>query len=354
LLARTGKVKLGDFGLIVSSKDDAEEPITSTLSIPGTLQYMPPEVLTGSVPNQKSDLYALGLTMLFMLLGELPISGDSFSATVQLIARGEVVNQIPETLPPTWRTLLKTMLDRDPAERPASAKLVFDMLTNISPPAVAGGDEKSLELYVREHGSIPGLPVPVEPPRPLLEPEKTVMLSSVQALVQTLAGQIAQFQSSVQAITVALPRRDIERSLNVQPGEGADLTAQRRVQQTFEAIRRRLDSMYKISLAMMVVLFVVLVGAVAAAAVFALFFRQPLLSIVFGSGGVVSLVGVLLWKPMDKILLTTIVMQQLELIQLNFSRALTGTRQERREAFKDVSLQLQMLLTKVTPSQKGR
>jgi len=105
---------------------------------------------------------------------------------------------------------------------------------------------------------------------------------------------------------------------------------------------------------MMVSLFIMLIGTVIAAAIFGLFLRRPLVSAVFGSGGVLSLVCVLLWKPMDKILLATIVMQQLELIQLNFSRALTGTRQERREAFKDVSLQLQMLLTRVTSPQKGK
>jgi hypothetical protein len=141
---------------------------------------------------------------------------------------------------------------------------------------------------------------------------------------------------------------------NVRSREGSELVAERRVEETFEAIRKRLNSMYKISLIMMVSLFTLLIGAIIASAVFGLLFQKPILSIIFGSGGILSLVGVLLWKPMDKILLATIVMQQLELIQLNFSRALTGTREERREAFKDVSLQLQMLLTKVTPSQRAK
>jgi eukaryotic-like serine/threonine-protein kinase len=209
LLAANGKVKLGDYGLIISAEDD--EPITREFSIAGTLLYLAPEVLEGSVPDHKSDVYALGLTILFMLLGDLPMFGNSFSASVQMIVQGEVINHLPKTLPTPWRNLLLAMLDRNPSERLGSIQLAFDMLTKISPAAAPGADEKRLEAFLKEHGSTPSLSV-IEPPRALPAVGRTDTFSSVPALVQSLAGQVAQFESSLKAITMMISRRDVERS----------------------------------------------------------------------------------------------------------------------------------------------
>jgi hypothetical protein len=99
---------------------------------------------------------------------------------------------------------------------------------------------------------------------------------------------------------------------------------------------------------MTLTLFSLFVAMLILAVVFGLAYQKSFLGILFGGTSGLSLLTVVLWKPMDKMLFSTIATQQLELIQLNYQRALSGSREERREAFRDVSTQLNSLLTKIS------
>jgi len=59
-------VRLIDFNVAGHLKDGA-------LTVTGTVQYMPPEVLLGESPTAAGDVWAAGLSLYFMLCGKLPL-----------------------------------------------------------------------------------------------------------------------------------------------------------------------------------------------------------------------------------------------------------------------------------------
>ncbi len=69
LLGEDGRACLTDFG---SAKLQGMVSMTQTGGLPGTLDFIAPEVLTGSRADARADLYALGLTLHVALTGQLP------------------------------------------------------------------------------------------------------------------------------------------------------------------------------------------------------------------------------------------------------------------------------------------
>jgi serine/threonine protein kinase len=71
-LSRDGAVKLGDFGLAVSTD---RTRLTHEGMMVGTAAYMAPEQALGRAADARSDLYALGATLYEMLTGRPPLPG---------------------------------------------------------------------------------------------------------------------------------------------------------------------------------------------------------------------------------------------------------------------------------------
>ena len=69
LLEPDGRARLTDFG---SARLDGQLGMTGTGGLAGTLAYTSPEVLAGRRGDARADVYALGLTLYFALIGDLP------------------------------------------------------------------------------------------------------------------------------------------------------------------------------------------------------------------------------------------------------------------------------------------
>lgn len=69
-------VKVLDFG-IAKIIDDDEGPATETGSVFGTPEFMSPEQARGDSVDYRSDLYAFGIILFFLLTGKLPFKGDN-------------------------------------------------------------------------------------------------------------------------------------------------------------------------------------------------------------------------------------------------------------------------------------
>jgi serine/threonine protein kinase len=69
-------VKIVDFG-IAKALGQSTHDLTHTGAIIGTLLYMSPEQLAGSVLDRRSDLYSLALVVFHMLTAELPFIGST-------------------------------------------------------------------------------------------------------------------------------------------------------------------------------------------------------------------------------------------------------------------------------------
>lgn len=83
-----GTCKITDFGIAVATN---AAQLTQTNSVMGSVHYLAPEAVSGSVCNEQTDIYALGILLYELLSGELPFTGDQ--------AVNIAMKQIKETMP---------------------------------------------------------------------------------------------------------------------------------------------------------------------------------------------------------------------------------------------------------------
>ncbi len=134
LVAGDGTVKVIDFG-IAALLDGSTGRITRTGSVLGTAAYMSPELVNGQDVGPRADLYALGCIMHEMFSGRGVFeAGSAFDThnrhlcdapTPLRVLRREVPGQIER--------LVLELLAKDPAERPATARDVYDRLLPFLP-----------------------------------------------------------------------------------------------------------------------------------------------------------------------------------------------------------------------------
>lgn len=99
LIARTGDVKLVDFGI---ARADDRSVRTTTGVVAGTPTYMAPEQLAGLPVDGRTDVFALGCTLHAMLTGRSPLAGvapaDLFGPTEVKIHSESVPADIGEVI----------------------------------------------------------------------------------------------------------------------------------------------------------------------------------------------------------------------------------------------------------------
>ncbi len=118
MLAKTGEVKVADFGLARVASDSGVN-LTQIGVTMGTPLYMSPEQIEGRELDSRSDIYSLGCTAYHMLAGVPPFTGDTpLSVAVQHL------NQTPPPLlkvgpgiPPRLAQLVEQMMAKKPADR---------------------------------------------------------------------------------------------------------------------------------------------------------------------------------------------------------------------------------------------
>jgi serine/threonine protein kinase len=123
------RVKLLDFGLARMSAEDTK--LTRVGVILGTPAYMSPEQARGKVVDHLGDLFSLGCVLFQMCTGQLPFKGaDVMSRLVSLVIdEPPPLYEIAPDVPPALSDLVLHLLAKDPAQRPASARVVIDTLT---------------------------------------------------------------------------------------------------------------------------------------------------------------------------------------------------------------------------------
>ncbi|MHC4969211.1 MAG: protein kinase domain-containing protein [Planctomycetota bacterium] len=88
-----GSVKVGDFGLSVSTLAKTDTFVTAHGKIMGTPAYAAPEQLRGDALDVRADIYSVGATLFTLLTDRAPFEGDN---AVQVVANA--VNQEPPSL----------------------------------------------------------------------------------------------------------------------------------------------------------------------------------------------------------------------------------------------------------------
>jgi len=93
-----GVVKVGDFGLSISTAPRAESNVTAEGIFLGTPAFSSPEQLRGDELDIRSDIFAVGVTLYYLLTGRTPFEANNY---VQLLAR---VLESPATSPASVRS----------------------------------------------------------------------------------------------------------------------------------------------------------------------------------------------------------------------------------------------------------
>lgn len=129
LLAEDGRIKIGDFGL---ARATSANTATGQMLL-GTIAYLAPELVTRGTADARSDIYALGIMLYEMLVGEQPYQGEqpmqiAYQHATDSVPRPSAKNPgVPEPLDELvlWAT------EREPDERPADARAMLERLREI-------------------------------------------------------------------------------------------------------------------------------------------------------------------------------------------------------------------------------
>ncbi|MCB1582908.1 MAG: protein kinase [Marinicella sp.] len=124
-------IKLMDFG--IASIDDVISSQRSNKLVGGTAAYMAPEQATGNGADERSDIYALGILLMEMFIGQRP-----FYATSDQDLMLKHVSEAPLPIsiqwadaPKTLEQLIQKCLAKEPNSRPQNIQEVLSELKTI-------------------------------------------------------------------------------------------------------------------------------------------------------------------------------------------------------------------------------
>jgi serine/threonine protein kinase len=145
MLDSAGKIRITDFGLaaIAATLDGADIKA-------GTPAYMAPEQLEGKEVTAKSDLYSLGLVLYEILTGKRAFNATTLPELIKQRESSVPANPsaLVRDLDPLIERVILRCLEKDPAQRPASALQVAAALPGGDPlaAALAAGETPSPEM----------------------------------------------------------------------------------------------------------------------------------------------------------------------------------------------------------------
>ena len=150
-----GRVVILDLGIASVGASDVTR-LTRTGALVGTPVYMAPEQATGgAVVGPAADLYALGVVLYELLAGRAPFEAPEATGLLykKLHEDPAPLEHVAPGVPVPLPALVRRLLERDPARRPADAHEVHAALAPLLPRTAA-----------REPGP------PLDPTRPFLRP----------------------------------------------------------------------------------------------------------------------------------------------------------------------------------------
>jgi len=126
LLADDGRIKIGDFGLARAASANT----ATGAALLGTIAYLSPELVTRGIADTRSDIYAVGIMMYEMLVGEQPFKGEQ----PMQIAYQHANDSVPAPsiknpkVPAPLDELVLWATSREPDDRPKDARVMLDRL----------------------------------------------------------------------------------------------------------------------------------------------------------------------------------------------------------------------------------
>src|SRR5262249_34561885 len=132
ILPPKAQLKIPDSGFarrLATRMTTEETKDTEELSAPvrgGTFAYMAPEVLLGKEPDQRSDIFSIGVVLYEALSGKHPFRAGAAPAAGRILQQGP--GPIPGAVPVSLRPVITRMLEKEPERR---YQTCADVLTDI-------------------------------------------------------------------------------------------------------------------------------------------------------------------------------------------------------------------------------
>ncbi|XP_034945169.1 aurora kinase B [Chelonus insularis] len=109
LLDHNGNIKLADFGWSVHA------PSSKRITMCGTLDYLPPEMVNGQMYNLYVDHWCLGILCYEFLVGKPPFLSDTSKETYKKISAVHII--WPTEITPGAKDLISKLIRKESAER---------------------------------------------------------------------------------------------------------------------------------------------------------------------------------------------------------------------------------------------
>ncbi|HZU00915.1 MAG TPA: serine/threonine-protein kinase, partial [Ktedonobacteraceae bacterium] len=173
-------------------------------SITGTFlglpEYLAPEVVKGSVADNRSDIYSLGILLFELLTGSPPFTGKNYLEIAQKHVREPLpsLHKIRPDLPVALELVLNRALHRNPDHRFQSLKEFITAYAQVAERRINASESMSLTQAI---SSMKALPNP-EPEQFLQHAEDDFLLAGDDALfLQESADEASSSSSGREVIT---------------------------------------------------------------------------------------------------------------------------------------------------------
>lgn len=129
-----GTVKIGDFGLSISTLARRPGGFTESGVIRGTPQFAAPEQLKGEPLDVRADIYGVGATFYYMLTARAPFEADTLTSLIARVLSEAVpsARACQPSVPAGLDRLLRRCLAKDPADRPLDYATLYRELRTFS------------------------------------------------------------------------------------------------------------------------------------------------------------------------------------------------------------------------------
>ena len=209
-------VKVIDFGLAKSIKHEENDDL-ATISMGGfvgTAHFASPEQLEEKEIDVRSDIYSLGVTLWYMLAGQVPFGGSLAQVMSQHLHKPPPLEKL-QNLPARLRTLVGHMIEKDPGKRPQTPAALRaeleECLTEIK--SGARPNEQSFPTVVET--SPP--PLPAATPTPPAHSSSRAIILAVAVFILLGAGLFAYWKTHSTPKTIAPPLASASPSVSATP-----------------------------------------------------------------------------------------------------------------------------------------